>query len=70
MSDGAGVDYEKIADELLGNLRDQICRPCVECGENLKEVNLENPLECECLCDKVEGMLKAARGIKDNIYAD
>ncbi|OEJ67516.1 hypothetical protein BEN30_08735 [Magnetovibrio blakemorei] len=63
MANDTKHNYIAIANELLSTVRERLCIPCAEGGENLKKVDLENPLQCDCVCEKVEVMLTAAKGI-------
>ncbi len=57
MTDTRQQAYQQSVDALIAAVRDRICRPCAEAGENLIEVNFNNPIECRCSCPKVIDIL-------------
>ncbi len=51
--------------DILAVVRDNICKPCVSQGLNMIDVDFENPLECQCRCEKVQELLNTAKGFLD-----
>lgn len=54
---------ELMALKLIHDIRFYICVPCDDQRKNRYNVNLRNPLECTCFCDRVDSPLSSLRRI-------
>jgi len=54
-------EFKEAAESFVRVIRDDVCKPCVEAGQNHEEVDLDNPLGCGCVCDKVKALLDTAK---------
>jgi len=59
--------YEKWRDDILQQVATTICQPCTDPRKKAVRINLENPLECECSCGRVEVIIKHMREINLNM---
>lgn len=57
------LDYQKDAQALLGDVRDNFCKFCTDPQKEGRNIDLENPLKCDCSCKKIEHLLTLARKI-------
>lgn len=63
-----GNDYFlSVSDELLRVVRDNLCSPCVAANLNEHDVDLDDPLNCPCRCERVKSILRNVRAIVANL---
>ncbi|MDV7340659.1 hypothetical protein RYZ26_13720 [Terasakiella sp. A23] len=54
-------EFNDAAESIIRVVRDDVCAPCVKAGKNCQPVNLDNPLACQCRCEKVADILDTAK---------
>ena len=54
-------------DNLLNIIGNDICKKCVDPRKNKAIINLEEPLKCECRCERVETVLTSASNLDSDI---
>ena len=59
--------YTSWRDDFLNIIGEETCKECADPRKEGKNINYENPLDCECRCHRVEKMLTAAANIDAEI---
>lgn len=59
--------YRSWRDKLLAELSKQICRPCTDERKKYGTLDYDNPLNCDCQCERVGKILKSVRIIDENL---
>jgi len=60
MQDNHCCLFKEAGESFLKVIGDDVCKPCVENGNNKAPTNLEDPLACKCRCEKVSTLLETA----------
>ena len=50
-------NFIKSRDEFLNVISEAYCKTCNDPGKNELNIDYENPLNCECRCERVEKLL-------------
>ena len=56
-------------DKLLNIIGNDICKICIDPRKNKAIINLEEPLKCECRCERVETVLTSASNLDSDIQS-
>ena len=59
--------YKSWRNNLLNIIGNDICKKCVDPRKNKAIINLEEPLKCECRCERVETVLTSASNLDSDI---
>jgi len=59
-----GTIYNDLAERMLKDVAEDFCKHCENPRREGKIVDLVNPLKCQCRCERVEGVLAAARVLR------
>lgn len=59
-------DHELLAMKLAQDIRLFICGPCEDKRKKHHIINLNDPLQCECFCERVESPLSSLKRIIEN----
>lgn len=70
MLDDHPGELKQAMDSLLNIISNDICAGCSAKGENPQPVDLSNPLESPCSCDKIKPLLETARSYMKYSYAN
>ncbi len=55
--------YETVAKDIVRSVREKICVPCTNPRKENFLIDMHDPLNCACLCERVEPLLESAAQI-------
>ena len=59
--------YQYWRDKLLTEVSNKLCQPCEDPRKEKYALDFENPLNCDCYCERVESILEKAKEIDKDI---